>query len=69
MLEGNIDDVKERADIGIISDPSVVGGLPAPESEVPDIDGLSEYARPSLDIEETLIGADIKLWVDGVDEP
>lgn len=42
MLGGSIDDVNESADKGMISDPNVAGGLPAPEIEVPEIEGESE---------------------------
>lgn len=60
MLEGIIDDVKDRADIGIMSVPIDEGGLPAPEIDVPEIDGDSEYDRPSFVNEEMLMGADNK---------
>ena len=42
MLELIIDDVKDRAAIGIISDPIEDGGLPAPDNEVCDTEGDSE---------------------------
>jgi hypothetical protein len=42
MLEFIIDDVKDRAVIGIISEPIDDGGLPAPDKEVCDIEGESE---------------------------
>lgn len=59
MLDGIIDEVKDRADIGIMSVPPIdEGGLPAPEIDVPEMDGESEYERPSFVIEETLTGAD-----------
>ena len=48
MLGGSIEEVNERAAIGMISDTIVAGGLPAPDNDVPEIEGESEYARPSL---------------------
>lgn len=61
MLGGNIEDVKDSADIGIISPPKEAGGLPVPDIEAPEIEGDREYARPSFEIEGTLSGADIRL--------
>lgn len=61
MDGANIEDVKDSAAIGIISDPIVAGGLPVPDNDVPEIDGESEYARPSFGSDVTLIGADIRL--------
>ena len=61
MLDGNIDDVEERADNGIISPPNDTGGLPVPDipdNEAPDTEGDSEYARPPLERGGTLRGAD-----------
>ncbi len=63
----NIEDVKDRAAIGIISEPNVAGGLPAPDIDVPEIDGESEYCRPSFDISGMLIGADMR-WDDEDDD-
>jgi hypothetical protein len=57
----NIDDVKDRAAIGIISEPPIVaGGLPAPDIEAPEIEGEREYWRPSLEIDGILVGADMR---------
>jgi hypothetical protein len=63
----NIEDVNDRAAIGIISDPKVAGGLPVPDIEVPEIEGESEYWRVS-EMDGTLIGADMR-WLDEDDEP
>jgi hypothetical protein len=60
MLGGNIEDVKERADMGINSPPKEAGGLPVPDNEAPDIEGDSEYARPPLERDGTLRGADMR---------
>jgi len=43
MLEGIIEDVIERAPIGIISEDIDAGGLQVPDNEATDIDGESEY--------------------------
>jgi hypothetical protein len=41
--EVNIEDVKDRASIGIMSCPSDCGGLPVPDKEAPEIEGEREY--------------------------
>lgn len=42
-MEGaNIEDVKDRAAMGIMSEANVAGGLPVPDNDVPDIDGERE---------------------------
>jgi hypothetical protein len=61
MLGGSIEEVNDKADIGIMSDPSVAGGLPAPDIEVPEIEGEREYARPSF-ARGTLIEAGMRPW-------
>jgi hypothetical protein len=66
MLEGNIEEVNDRAAIGIISEPIVAGGLPVPEIEVPEIEGEREYDRPSF-ARGTLMGADMRPWLEEVD--
>jgi hypothetical protein len=68
MLGGSIDEVNERAAIGIISDPIVAGGLPAPDIEAPEIEGESEYDRPSF-ARGTVIGADMRLWDEEAEDP
>jgi hypothetical protein len=65
MLEFIIDEVKDRAAIGIISEPIEDGGLPAPDKEVCDIEGDSEYERPSCG---AMIGAD-NIACDDDEEP
>jgi len=45
---GNIEDVKDRPAIGIISEHIVAGGLLVADIEVPEIEGEREYWRPSL---------------------
>jgi hypothetical protein len=65
----NIEDVNDRAAIGIISEPNVAGGLPAPDIDVPEIDGESEYCRTSFDIGGTLIGVDIRWDEEDDDDP
>lgn len=45
---GNIEDVNDRAAIGIISEPIVAGGLPVADIDAPEIEGEREYCRPSL---------------------
>jgi hypothetical protein len=62
MLGGIIEDVNERADIGIKSPLKEAGGLPVLDSEAPDIEGDNEYARRSLEIDGTLSGADRRPW-------
>jgi hypothetical protein len=58
--------VRERAAIGIRSDPSVGGGLPVPDIEVPDSEGEREYCRLS----DTPMGAvDGMRWLDVDDDP
>lgn len=57
----NIEDVKERAPIGIMSEARVAGGLPVPDNDVPETEGESEYARPSFESEGTFIDAGIRL--------
>jgi len=59
-----IEDVKDRAAIGIISVPREAGGLPVPDIEAPEIDGESEYWRPSPEIDGMLSGADMRPCVD-----
>jgi hypothetical protein len=58
MDGANIEDVKDRAAIGIISVARVAGGLPVPDNDVPEIEGESEYARPSFEC--TFMGADMR---------
>jgi len=58
----------DRAAIGIISAPSVAGGLPVPDNDVPEIEGDSEYCRVSLEREGTAIDEDIR-WLDEDDDP
>ena len=60
MLGGSIDEVNDKAAIGIMSDPNVAGGLPAPDIEVPEIEGEREYERPSF-ARGTLIWAGMRL--------
>jgi hypothetical protein len=59
MEGGNIEDVKDRAAIGMISEPIAAGGLPCPDIEVPEIEGEREYCRPSLDIDGIFSGVDM----------
>ena len=44
--EGIIEDVSDSSDIR----PIEAGGLPVPEIDAPDIEGESEYERPSLEM-------------------
>jgi hypothetical protein len=55
-----MDEVNDRAAKGIMSDPRVAGGLPAPLIEVPEIEGEREYERPSF-ARGTLMGAGKRL--------
>jgi hypothetical protein len=55
---GNIEDVSDRAAIGIISEPNAAGGLPVADIEAPEIEGETEYCRPSLPREGTAICVD-----------
>jgi len=57
---GIIEEVKDRAAIGIISELRDAGGLPVADIEVLDIEGESEYERESLGSEGKLIGADVR---------
>lgn len=61
MLGGSIEDVRDIAPIGIISAPREDGGLPAPDNEAADIEGDSEYERPSPCIDGIVIGAERRL--------
>lgn len=45
----NIEEVRERVAIGIMSEASVWGGLACPEIEVPETEGDSENERESLE--------------------
>jgi len=47
MLEGIIEVVIDRAPMGIISDDIDAGGLQVPDNEATDIEGESEYWRPT----------------------
>ncbi len=49
--------MRVRAAIGIISDPKDAGGLPAPDIEAAEIEGETEYWRPSVERDPTDIGA------------
>ena len=60
MLGGSIEEVNDKAASGIISDPIVAGGLPAPDIEVPEIEGEREYDRPSF-ARGTLMGVGMRL--------
>ena len=42
VVGGSMDVEKEREAMGIISDPMVVGGEPAPDIDCPDMDGDTE---------------------------
>lgn len=66
MLGGNIEEVNDKVDNGKISDPNVVGGLPAPDIEVTEIEGEREYDRPSF-ARGTLMGAGMRPWVEEED--
>lgn len=66
MLGGSIEVVNESAVIGMISDPNVAGGLPAPDIEVPEMEGESEYDRPSFP-RGTLIEVGMRPWVEEED--
>ena len=43
-----MEEVKDKAAIGIMSDPTIAGGLPASDIDVPEIEGEREYDRPSF---------------------
>lgn len=58
-----IEDVEDNEDMGSISEPRIPGGLPCPDIEVPEIEGDSEYERPSLEREGTLMGTE-RVWDD-----
>ena len=49
MVGCNIEEVRERAPIGIMSGGSVGRGLACPETEVVESEGESEYERESLE--------------------
>jgi hypothetical protein len=67
MLEGSREEFKDIAAIGITSDPNDAGGLPAPEIEVTEMDGESEYCRPSF-ARGTLLEDDMRPpWVPEVE--
>lgn len=61
MLGGKIEEVNDKAANGTISDPNVAGGLPAPDIEVPEIEGEREYDRPSF-ARGTLIDVGMRPW-------